>query len=112
MATRQILVDDLTGQPGEDVQTVTFGLDGRTYELDLGPETRADLVTTLQPYLQHARTTSSKGRTKGAARRAAAPKSDLAPLRHWARMNGFTVGDRGRIPANIRDAYVASGAAQ
>lgn len=29
-------------------------------------------------------------------------------IRQWARANGFRVGDRGRIPLNIRDAYVSS----
>lgn len=103
MATRQILVDDMTGEATDDVKTVTFSLDGRTYELDLGPETRAELTATLQPYLQHARVTN-RSRTKASHK----SSEDLAPLRHWARMNGYVVGDRGRISKHVRDAYAAS----
>jgi hypothetical protein len=36
---------------------------------------------------------------------ATTPDIDRAAVRTWARSNGFDVGDRGRIPADVVDAY-------
>ena len=106
MATRQVLVDDLTGT-NDDVQLVSFTMSGMTYTLDLGVASRTRLAAALQPFIDHARAnkaarTVHRKRSPGEGR-----NSDVAELRHWARANGFTIGDRGRIPANIREAYDA-----
>ena len=33
------------------------------------------------------------------------PEPDNATIRQWARENGFTVADRGALPAEVREAY-------
>lgn len=106
MATREVLVDDLDGS-AQDVQTVHLEVSGTSYAIDLGPSNREALVHALQPYLQSART--------GRKARAAAVKSgsnghspqDVAAVRAWARSNGYDVGDRGRVPRTVWDAYAA-----
>ena len=105
MATRQILVDDLTGTD-DDVQAVSFTISGMTYTLDLGVASRTRLAEVLQPFIDHARANKANRdrRTKRANNSATNP-GEVAALRHWARANGYEIGDRGRIPANIRDAY-------
>ncbi|MFJ9248566.1 histone-like nucleoid-structuring protein Lsr2 [Streptomyces sp. NPDC101776] len=36
------------------------------------------------------------------------PRPQDEPIRLWARANGYSVNDRGRVPASIRDAYEAA----
>jgi len=102
------LVDDIDNtvlDPGEG-ETVLFAIDGRQYEIDLSDQNAAALRDALAPYLQAGR---KIGGPAASARRAASTgrRSDLAELRAWARENGYTVSDRGRIPAEIEAAYDA-----
>jgi hypothetical protein len=102
------LVDDLDGTvigPG-DGGTVTFSLDGASYEIDLGRPNQQALRDALAPFIARARST---GRRASAAPRARSTGGgDTAAVRAWAQKNGYTVGDRGRIPAEVREAYAAA----
>lgn len=105
MATRQILIDDLTGTD-DDVQQVSFTISGLTYTLDLGVASRARLADVLQPFIDHAKANKRNRAASVHRKRAASNGSgETAALRHWARANGYTIGDRGRIPENIRASY-------
>lgn len=100
-----ILEDDLDGS--EASETVTFALDGTTYEIDLNDANAAKLRDALAVYVGHARkvTTSRRGsRRSSTANGGPSPKE----VREWARSNGYTVPDRGRIPADVRSAYDAA----
>jgi len=101
-----VLVDDLDG--GDASETVSFGLDGTTYEIDLSEKNAGSLRTALAPYLGHARKVNG-GRRGG---RKAATSSNLGPsprlVRDWARSNGYEVSDRGRVPADVIAAYEAA----
>jgi len=104
------LVDDLDGtviSAGEG-GTMTFALDGANYEIDLGRANQQALRDALFPFIAKARSTGR--RNSGAPRtRSASPASgDTAAMRAWAQRNGRTVGDRGRIPADVRAAYEAA----
>ncbi len=59
------LIDDLDGS--EATETVTFGLDGTTYEIDLNKKNAAALREALEPYVKAAR----KGRSTGGCPEAA-----------------------------------------
>ncbi|MFI1567753.1 Lsr2 family protein [Streptomyces sp. NPDC020490] len=99
-----LLVDDLDG--GEADETVTFALDGKTYEIDLTTSNADKLRGLLEPYVKGGRRTggrSSGGR--GKARAASGGSQDTAQIRAWAKENGYEVNDRGRVPASIREAY-------
>lgn len=109
MAQRTVVIleDDIDG--GEATDTVTFGLDGVTYEIDLNDKNAADLRAALAPWVGHGRRVSRAGRAVPAARGARRRgSSDATVMREWARANGFTVSDRGRISAEIRAAYEAA----
>ncbi len=97
-----ILVDDIDGS--DAVETVSFGLDGTTYEIDLNKKNAAGLRDALASYVGHGRKVAG---TRG--RRSASSRTNMGPtareVRDWARSNGFSVPDRGRIPANIREAF-------
>jgi hypothetical protein len=56
------LVDDLDGTADEDVETVRFGLDGVTYEIDLGQNNGIRLRDVLADFVAGAQRTG--GRTK------------------------------------------------
>ncbi|MEV7589713.1 Lsr2 family protein [Streptomyces sp. NPDC089922] len=96
------LIDDLDGS--EATQTVLFGLDGKTYEIDLSGPNAEKLREGLAPFVGAGRKTSA-GRTT--ARRTGSDKStdDTASIRAWAKENGYDVNDRGRVPADIKKAY-------
>jgi hypothetical protein len=99
-----LLVDDLDG--GEADETVTFALDGKTFEIDLTTSNADKLRGLLDPYVKGGRRTGGRASGgRGKARVAAGGSQDTAQIRAWAKENGFEVNDRGRVPASIREAY-------
>lgn len=96
-----ILEDDLDG--GDASETVTFGLDGVTYEIDLNDKNAAALREALAGYVGAGRRVS--GRKSSGSSSARSSSGELAKIREWARSNGFEVSDRGRISQKVRDAY-------
>ncbi|MEE1756702.1 histone-like nucleoid-structuring protein Lsr2 [Streptomyces sp. SP18CS02] len=99
-----LLVDDLDG--GEADETVTFALDGKTYEIDLTTANADKLRGLLEPYTKSGRRTGGRAATgRGKGRVAASGSPDTAKIRAWAKDNGYNVNDRGRVPADIKQAY-------
>lgn len=102
------LIDDLDQSPADE--KITFGMDGINYEIDLSAENAQSLRDAVSKYIVAARRVGGRAvRGRGPAA-AAAPKGsgDVAAIRAWARENGYTVHERGRIQAEIRDAYYAA----
>ncbi|GEM31475.1 Lsr2 family protein [Nocardia neocaledoniensis NBRC 108232] len=106
------LIDDFDGTSvAED--SVSFGIDGAAYEIDLSATNAAKLRETFDQWLPYARRI---GRTKPSSRRPAATeapstrRSDLAAIRAWASENGHTVSSRGRISSEVIAAYDAASA--
>ncbi|MFJ3634620.1 Lsr2 family protein [Streptomyces sp. NPDC090112] len=104
-----LLVDDIDG--GEADETVTFALDGKTYEIDLSADKAEKLRRELEPFVKGGRKTGGRASAGTRGRSAAAASSDgpsAEELRVWAASNGYEVKDRGRVPAPIREAYAAA----
>jgi len=113
------LVDDLTGEEAEAISTVEFAVDGVTYEIDLVDDNAAQLRDALASYVAAGRKTG--GRRVSAARggRRSRPSSNgdttgsgynretLKSIRAWAKQNGHAVSDRGRLPADVVEAWEA-----
>lgn len=113
------LTDDLDG--GDATETVTFGLDGTSYEIDLSRKNAAGLRKVLDRYVKAGRRTA--GRRPAGGKRPARPKAssaksngaarkrdyDLAQLREWAGSNGVVVPSRGRIPQAVVEQYKSAG---
>ena len=100
-----VLEDDLDGS--DATQTVSFGLDGTSYEIDLNDTHAHTLREVLAPYLGHARKAS--GARKGRRSQPTAASGHTAKeIRDWARSNGHKVPERGRIPADVREAFESS----
>lgn len=97
-----VLEDDLDG--GVAAETVTFALDGVSYEVDLSEEHAAELRDALAVWVGAARRVGGRKSTK----RAAAPSGETTAIREWALQQGMQVSARGRISAEIREAYRAA----
>lgn len=110
------LVSDISGLPGDE--TVTFGLDGVNFEVDVTSKEGEQFREALAKYIAHARKvgTGRDGR-KRAARKGADRDYDPAAVRAWAQSNPtkndegevINVPERGRIPALVLAAYKAAG---
>ncbi|MEU9980277.1 Lsr2 family protein [Streptomyces sp. NPDC050856] len=104
MAQRVVvsLFDDIDG--GEAAETVMFGLDGKTYEIDLNPANAKKLRKALAPYVAAGRKRTGAERSRRPYRHTSiAP--DPAAVRAWAQSNKLDVPARGRIPQRIYDAF-------
>jgi hypothetical protein len=95
-------------------ETVTFGLDGQAYELDLGHKHALELRSALQPYIRAGRRVGKQPAAPARARRtperqvpATGERPDTVAIRAWARAQGYQVSDRGRIPAEVLKSYEA-----
>ncbi|HEX4247107.1 MAG TPA: Lsr2 family protein [Pseudonocardia sp.] len=99
------LVDDLSGAQADE--TVSFGLDGKSYEIDLSSKNADKLREALADYVAAARKPGGGRRASAAApaRRPAVDREQNQAIREWARNKGMKVNDRGRIPSEVVDAY-------
>jgi len=93
---------DLSGKPVDEGSTVSFGLSGTNYEIDLTPKERGELERLLAPYVDAGR--------PAAARRGSATGNGHDPraVRAWAVEQGLNVPQRGRIPAALIGQYEAA----
>jgi hypothetical protein len=105
-----VMVDDMNG--GDAEETVYFALDDVGYEIDLSSDNARALRDALAPYVAAARKVKGRrdGGRAGTGRRGrrAAGSPSAAEIRSWAREAGYTLSDRGRVPAEVRDAYNAA----
>ena len=110
------LVDDLDGETADE--TVEFGIDGKNYEIDLSKENAVRLRDVLADFVSAARRAGGRRRGSSAATNSASGSAGTAPkgrtaidreqnqaIREWARKRGMKVSDRGRIPAEVLEAY-------
>jgi|SRR3954454_15910949 hypothetical protein len=107
MATKTVteLVDDVDGKPADE--TVSFGLDGVQYEIDLAVENAEALREALAPWREAARRTG--GRKGGGRMVRVATEVDTKAVRAWAASNGIELAARGRVPGHVIEQYRAAG---
>lgn len=108
MAKREIVtyIDDL--DESEAAGNVEFGIDGRTYEIDLSEANAGKLREALAPFVAAGRRITGGKRAKASAAATASTVPDREQSRakrDWARANGFNVPERGRLRADIEEAY-------
>jgi len=104
------LVDDIDGSEAEE--TLEFGLDGVSYQIDLSGGNAGKLRSVLTDYVDHARRSGGRKRGPGrpavvgrATRTASVDRDQNQAIREWARKKGYKVSDRGRIPKEVTEAY-------
>ncbi|MEJ2865336.1 histone-like nucleoid-structuring protein Lsr2 [Actinomycetospora flava] len=119
--TTVTLLDDL--DQSEADETVEFGLDGVSYEIDLTEKHAAALRDAFKDFVEHARRTGGRrrGSSTGSSSRArsgsrggsgdrvggatSVDREQNQAIRDWARTQGMTISDRGRIPREVTEAY-------
>jgi hypothetical protein len=101
------LVDDLDGEVADE--TVEFGVDGKNYEIDLSTANAKKLRDALAEFVAAARRAGGRRRGGGApaaaSHRPSIDREQNQAIREWARKRGMKVSDRGRIPAEVLEAY-------
>jgi len=108
--TTVTVYDDLDNTEG--ASTVSFTYRGTSYEIDLGTKNQAALDKALAKFIAAARKKAApapyppvgRGRSKAKTK----ARTDLLAIRSWAQEHGFEISDRGRIPAEIQQAYDAA----
>ncbi|MGJ6122328.1 Lsr2 family protein [Mycolicibacterium sp. Y3] len=114
MAERVVrqLIDDLDGSdiPDGGGERVVFSLRGTEYQIDLSSSNIAKLEKALKPYVEAGSRLRGHGvrRAKSVRTTGASGREQLAAIRDWARSNGYEVSDRGRIKAEIVEAFEAA----
>ncbi|HEY3468822.1 MAG TPA: Lsr2 family protein [Amycolatopsis sp.] len=109
------IFDDTDGSAAD--QTVPFGLDGVSYEIDLSNANASALRAAMKPYVTAARRTGGRRIKVAAGQSTETDKTNTEAttdytatheIRLWARDNGYEVADRGRIPVSVVEAYEES----
>lgn len=93
------MTDDIDGTDG--AETVSFRIDGTSYEIDLSKKNLTALHKLFAPYVEHARKVSRSGRSTRPARN----RQRSSSVREWAKSQGIKVSERGRIPASVLSQY-------
>lgn len=117
MGRKTVLVDDLDGtELPEDTAPITLSLGRSTYNLYLSDKNHGKLMDALTPFIENAEAVNTSARIgRSAAAQGLANKDKLKKVREWAQSTGYkyknakgeevTLGDRGRIPQEVIDAY-------
>jgi hypothetical protein len=98
------LEDDLDGGPADE--TARFGLGGTEYEIDLSTKNARAFRKQLAPFIEQARKAGRGQRRRPGQTVSSRERS--ADIRAWAKDQGITVSDRGRIPASVAEQYEAA----
>ena len=106
-----LLVCDLHDGDVEGTETIAFGLDGASYEIDVCDAHGTELRDAFATYVGQARR-AGRGAAAPAAKRRSGPKASspdqVAAMREWGRKHGHKVSDRGRLSATLVAAYEAA----
>ncbi|MDY6055082.1 Lsr2 family protein [Micrococcus sp.] len=109
MAIIETRADDFDGST--PAETMTFSVAGKEYAIDLNEEHRKELEDVLAEMEEKLRRFTAAARPLGRATRKTRTASssnasgETAKVRAWAQENGYEVKDRGRISAEIMEAY-------
>jgi hypothetical protein len=104
------LLDDIDGSKADE--TLTYGLDGTLYEIDVNAKHAERLRSSLAKFILKSRrvgrgrvTATARGR--GGTTSARSDRAQNQAIRDWAKSKGLEVSDRGRIPARVVERYEA-----
>jgi hypothetical protein len=101
------LIDDIDGSVA--TETVAFGLDGYSYQIDLSAKNAKKLRSELAPYLERGHRVTGRavapGRAGRRGRATVGDKDQNKAIREWAMRKGMDVALRGRIRQDIIDEY-------
>jgi hypothetical protein len=100
-------VDDIDGSEAE--RTFTFAIDGTHYEIDLSTQNIKEFHEAIAGFVESARKVKASGNSrqprKASTSDSGRSREQTQAVRKWARQQGHSVNDRGRIPAAILQAF-------
>ena len=109
--TIEVITSDLSGdelEPGQG-ETIIFSVGGADYSIDLTDAEADEFRSTFDRYVKVASRASSRGTQSSSSGRkpsgSGRSSEELAHIRAWAKDNGHTVSERGRIKAEVIDAF-------
>jgi Lsr2 len=105
------LIDDLDSSPADE--SITFGLDGTDYEIDLSSKHAKELRGALERYISAAKRVG-RGRgpsgVRAGRRTSRADREQNQAIRDWAQRKGLEIAPRGRIAQSVLEQYQAEAA--
>lgn len=103
-----LLVCDICdgGKPGSE--TIGFGLDGSTYEIDLCDKHAKNLRDSVAQFVGAARKASTRAGGRGRRASGGGDRQRTQEIRAWARSKGIKVSERGRLSSEIVSKYEAA----
>lgn len=96
------------------VETVAFTVEGKSYEFELCDAHLAEFREAIEIWSSHSRPVGrrpGRQRSGGAGRVGRGPNGNgpsTAEVREWARTQGIPIGERGRVPDELRAAFDAA----
>lgn len=100
-------IDDIDGTDlGETANSLSFAFEGKEYSIDLSDDNAEEFRQAVAPYIEAGQRVT-RGKTK-TTRKTTTSSGNTKAVREWARANGYDVSDRGRIPADVTEAYAAA----
>jgi hypothetical protein len=104
------LIDDIDGSEISDGggERVEFSARGVTYQIDLSKTNAAKFDKALKPFVDKAMKVRGGRSGRGKTTKGSASREQVAAIREWARQNGHEVSDRGRIKAEVVQAFEAA----
>jgi hypothetical protein len=103
-------IDDIDGTPIKNGkgETIPFSVDGVDYEIDLKLKNAKEFHKTLDYYIEHATRVGGRKRRSTPAVVPPQGRQKAKEIREWATAEGYELSARGRIPAQIEEAYNAA----
>ncbi|MFE5703841.1 Lsr2 family protein [Rhodococcus koreensis] len=103
-------IDDIDGTPIQNGkgETIVFSVDGVDYEIDLKGKNAKEFHSTLTYYIEHATRVGGRKRRSNPAVESSQGRMRAKEIREWAITEGYDLSPRGRIPAQIEEAYSAA----
>ncbi len=99
----ETVLDDIDGS--KNAATYTFGLNGEEWSIDLSDKNAKKLSSALEPFITAGKKVGGRKKARGNSK---GTRKDLADVRAWGQVNGYSVSERGRVPAALLNAYDAA----
>jgi hypothetical protein len=110
MPRRYVLADDFDGKPlSDDTQPIQVSLGRKSWNVYLSDANTKKLYAAIEPFTKDADSTEvTVSRRRGASSSTRRDPEQTKAIREWANQNGHKVSDRGRISAEVVEAYEKS----
>src|SRR4051812_19821839 len=103
-----LLICDLHDGENPAEETISFSLDGSSYEIDVCPQHAGAIREAFAPFVGNARRAGARAGARRRRGSGSAARGRAGEIRDWARAQGLEVPARGRVPADLVAKYDAA----